>query len=209
MKKSVKYSILGASGVLAVLNAVRAAAFRPEKREIEALPDEKINIEKACAHLSGAIAIPTVSHPEKKKTDFSQFARFHDYLDEIFPLIREKLEKRTIGEANLIYLWKGKRSGLDPIALLSHQDVVPVSQGTEDDWTHAPFSGFNDGEFIWGRGAIDMKNHLICVMEAVEALLAEGFEHTASFGRYLLSMLIFGALPRIGSWNSRPITRAR
>ena len=32
------------------------------------------------------------------------------------------------------------------------------------------------GEFIWGRGALDMKNHLISVMEAVETLLEEGFE---------------------------------
>ncbi|HBL41565.1 MAG TPA: hypothetical protein DDY98_08440 [Ruminococcaceae bacterium] len=60
--------------------------------------------------------------------------------------------------------------------MLSHQDVVPIEKGTEDDWTYPAFSGHNDGEFIWGRGAMDMKNHLICVMEAVETLLEEGFE---------------------------------
>lgn len=25
--------------------------------------------------------------------------------------------------------------------LMGHMDVVPVVPGTEDDWTHAPFSG--------------------------------------------------------------------
>ncbi|MBR4727632.1 MAG: M20/M25/M40 family metallo-hydrolase [Clostridia bacterium] len=175
MKKAVKYSIIGAFGALSVINAVRAARFTPKKTDRAALPDEITDVENACAHLSGAISIPTVSYPEKDNVDFSQFDRFHAYLDETYPLIRENLEKELIEEANLIYRWKGSRSDLDPIALLSHQDVVPVSEKTESDWMHPPFSGFNDGEFIWGRGALDMKNHLIGVMEAVESLLAEGF----------------------------------
>lgn len=176
MRKAVKYSLIGASGALSVINAVRAARFTPEKTAADALPDENIDVEKVCEHLSRAISIPTVSYPEKENVDFSQFDLFHDFLDETFPLIREKLEKEIIEEANIIYRWKGRRNDLDPIALLSHQDVVPISEGTESDWTHEPFSGFNDGEFIWGRGALDMKNHLMGVMEAVESLLEEGFE---------------------------------
>ena len=175
MKKAVQYAIIGAAGALSAVNAVRAAKYIPKKTNQAALPEETIDVEKACAHLSGAISIPTVSDPEKENVDFSQFDLFHAFLDEAFPLIREKLEKEIVEEANIIYRWKGSRSDLDPIALLAHQDVVPVSEGTESDWTHPPFSGFNDGEFIWGRGALDMKNHLIGVMEAVEALLAEGF----------------------------------
>ena len=181
MKKAVKFSILGASGALAAINAVRAAVFKQEKKDLCALPDETVDVETACAHLSEAISIPTVSYPEKEKVDFSQFDRFHAFLDDAFPLVRERLEKEIIEEANLIYCWKGKRSDLDPIALLSHQDVVPISEGTENDWTHAPFSGFNDGEFIWGRGAVDMKNHLIAVMEAVEALLAKALHRNGTF----------------------------
>ena len=176
MKKAIKYSILGTAGALAGINAVRAAKFVPEKKDWGTLSEENIDVEKACEYLSKALSIPTVSYPEKEKVDFSQFYKFHEFLDETFPLIHEKLEKEIIEEASLIYHWKGKRSDLDPIALLSHQDVVPISSGTEDDWTHPGFSGFNDGEFIWGRGALDMKNHLMGVMEAVEALLAEGFE---------------------------------
>ena len=60
MKKAVKYSILGASGALAAINAVRAAAFKPEKKDLCALPAEAVDVEKACAHLSEAISIPTV-----------------------------------------------------------------------------------------------------------------------------------------------------
>jgi len=49
--------------------------------------------------------------------------------------------------------------GTDPTApallLHGHLDVVPAMAA---DWTHAPLSGYNDGEFVWGRGAVDMKD---------------------------------------------------
>ncbi|MBR6361632.1 MAG: peptidase M20, partial [Clostridia bacterium] len=136
MKKAIKYSILGAAGAVAGLNAFRAAKFVPEKKDWGVLSEEKVDVEKACEHLSKAISIPTVSYPEKEKVDFSQFDKFHAFLAEAFPLIHEKLEKEVVEEASLIYHWKGSRSDLDPIALLAHQDVVPISKGTEDDWTH-------------------------------------------------------------------------
>lgn len=176
MKKAIKYGVLGTAGALACINAVRAAKFVPEKVDYGPQTPENVDEQRALEHLSKAISIPTISYPDKSKVDFSQFDKFHDFLDEAFPLIHEKLEKETVKEASLMYRWKGTRDDLDPIALLSHQDVVPISEGTEQDWTHEPFSGFNDGEFIWGRGALDMKNHLMGVMEAVETLLEEGFQ---------------------------------
>lgn len=166
---------MGTAAVLAAADAVKAAKFVPEKRNFGKAGEEKIDAERALKNLSKAISIPTVSYAEKEKIDFSQFERFHKFLEEAYPLVHKTLSREVINEANLIYRWKGTKSGLDPVALLSHQDVVPVTEGTEGDWKHPPFEGFNDGEFIWGRGALDMKNHLIGVMEAVETLLEEGF----------------------------------
>ncbi len=176
MKKITKIAALGALGAAAGLNAYRAYKFVPEKKTYPPLSEEKVDGQKAMEHLSKAISIPTISDPDKSKVDFSQFEKFHDFLDETFPLIHEKLEKEIVCEASLMYRWKGTRDDLDPIALLAHQDVVPISDGTLDDWVHDPFEGYNDGEFIWGRGALDMKNHLMGVMEAVETLLEEGFQ---------------------------------
>ncbi|NLO45260.1 MAG: M20/M25/M40 family metallo-hydrolase [Clostridiales bacterium] len=176
MKKNVKRAIFGAAGVLAAANCVKAALHNPDKVDYGEFPCESVNEARALANLSEAIRIPTISNPDKSLVDWSQFEKFRDFLDKSYPLITEKLEKEIITEASIIYRWKGKNPELLPIALLSHQDVVPVSEGTESDWVHPPFSGFNDGEFIWGRGALDMKNHLVCVMEAVETLLEEGFE---------------------------------
>ncbi|MBR5771686.1 MAG: M20/M25/M40 family metallo-hydrolase [Clostridia bacterium] len=177
MKKQIKTAaVLGALGAASAVNAVRARKFVPEKTDYGTLSEEKVDVERAMEHLSKAISIPTISYPEKEKVDFTQFEKFHAFLEEAFPLIHKTLEKEVVCEASLMYRWKGTRSDLDPIAMLAHQDVVPISEGTEGDWTHEPFGGFNDGEFIWGRGALDMKNHLMGVMEAVETLLEEGFQ---------------------------------
>lgn len=38
-------------------------------------------------------------------------------------------------------------------------------------WTYPPFSGYNDGTFIWGRGSEDDKSNLIAKLSALDALL--------------------------------------
>ncbi|RCK59442.1 Carboxypeptidase S [Candida viswanathii] len=58
--------------------------------------------------------------------------------------------------------------------LAAHQDVVPVPLETVDQWTHPPFSGDFDGEFMYGRGVSDCKNLLIALLSTVELLLKEG-----------------------------------
>lgn len=176
MDNKVKYSMLaGLAAALAVV-PVKAYFFKPEKITGEKLPDEKVNLDRFRKNLSDAIKIPTIASKDPAKTDWSNFDVFADFLRERYPLIHEKLELIDVGRGPLLYRWKGSDSSLDPIALLSHQDVVPISEGTLQDWTYSPFDGVDDGEYIWGRGALDMKNHLIGVMESVEDLLEEGFE---------------------------------
>ncbi|MBQ3007066.1 MAG: M20/M25/M40 family metallo-hydrolase [Clostridia bacterium] len=175
-KKVIRNTVLGALGVAAGATAIKAAKYVPENKDYGQPTEENVDAKRCQEHLSKAISIPTISYPDKANIDFTQFDKFHAFLEEAFPLIHKTLEKEIVQEASLIYRWKGTRDDLDPIALLAHQDVVPISEGTEQDWEHEPFSGYNDGEFIWGRGALDMKNHLIGVMDAVETLLEEGFQ---------------------------------
>ena len=173
MKKS--KLVLSALGAAAAANAVHAAVFKPKKSVVASLTKEEVNVERYRRNLSKAIQFKTVSYRDTELVDWNEFEKFHKFLDEAYPLIAKNLEKTVVPPANLVYRWKGKRSDLDGVALLAHQDVVPVSSGTEGDWTHPAYDGVDDGEFVWGRGALDMKNHLICVMEAVEALLEDGF----------------------------------
>ncbi len=171
-----KRTIIGAAiATAAAANAVHAALYTPKKHVSEPLPKEEINVQRYRENLSKAIQFKTISNRDSNKVNWNEFEKFHKYLDEAYPLIAKNLEKEVVPPANLLYRWKGSRSDLQPIALLAHQDVVPVSAGTEEDWVHDAFSGYDDGEFIWGRGSLDMKNHLIAVMESVEALLEDGF----------------------------------
>lgn len=136
---------------------------------------EYVNKDRVCQNLSNAIKIKTISHLDENETDWNEFEKFYSFLCESFPMVHKNLKVEHVGRAGLVFIWEGTEKNLEPIAFLSHQDVVPVTEGTEGDWKHPPFEGYNDGEFIWGRGAIDMKNHLVAVMESVETLLEEGY----------------------------------
>lgn len=167
--------ILGILGLFIVVTLIRAAFFKEPKAEKPALEPENVNMEKYCQDLSDAIKIKTISNYDRELVDWTEFDKFHAFLEERFPLVHKTMSKTKVADASLVFEWKGTDPSLDGIALLAHQDVVPITAGTEGDWEHEPFSGFNDGEFIWGRGAMDMKNHLIAVMECMEELIAEGY----------------------------------
>lgn len=167
--------ILALFALFVVVTFIRAAFFKIKRPDVEPMPKERVDEERVQRHLSQAIQIKTISNVDESKVDWDEFKRFHDFLEKEFPLTHKTLKREDVSSASLLYTWEGKNPELDGIALLSHQDVVPISEGTWDDWEHPPFEGHNDGEFIWGRGALDMKNHLICVIEAVETLLEDGF----------------------------------
>ena len=154
-----------------ILRAIFCRNKRGEKPYVK--PDG--DSEEIQKHISAAITFRTVSQVNENDVDWSQFEKFAQFLEETYPNIHAKMQKKVIGGHALTFFLPGSDPSLEPVAMLAHQDVVPVTPGTEADWKYPAFSGHNDGEFIWGRGALDMKNHLIAVMEATEGLLAKGF----------------------------------
>ena len=138
--------------------------------------NESIRFDRLPGALSRAIQLPTISHEDETLTDWSQFEAYHDLMKETYPLTFSHMEVTDISKASLLLYWKGSDPTLDPIGFCAHQDVVPVAEGTEQDWKYPPFSGTNDGEFIYGRGAIDMKNHPLALPDSAESLLEEGYE---------------------------------
>ena len=169
------YIILGIIAVLLSVILIKAAFFKYKPEEIEKLEDEHIDSEKALKHLSEAISIKTIS-VDGDDGDYTEFYKFHEFLERSYPLVHKTMTKEVIGSASLLFYWEGKNPELNPIALMSHMDVVPVEAGTEKDWKEDPFGGKIDREFIWGRGSLDMKNHLIAVMESLEALIEDGYQ---------------------------------
>lgn len=172
----VLYAILVLLAAFIVITLIRAIFFKEKKRDNAVLEPEMVDLDKYCRDLSDAIKIKTISNYDRELVDWNEFDKFHAFLEERFPLVHKTMTKTKVADASLVFKWEGTDSSLNGIALLAHQDVVPITAGTENDWEHEPFSGYNDGEFIWGRGAMDMKNHLIAVMECMEELINEGYK---------------------------------
>jgi len=60
------------------------------------------------------------------------------------------------------------QGGGHSLLLTGHIDVVPP--GPLDHWTHPPFTGVLDEGKVYGRGAVDMKGGVACMLMAVELL---------------------------------------
>ncbi|MFC9895434.1 M20/M25/M40 family metallo-hydrolase [Nocardia sp. NPDC127579] len=101
----------------------------------------------------------------------AEFAELAAHLADSFPRTHAELELETFGRSRL-YRWAGTEPERTAAILLAHQDVVPVDDAER--WTHPPFAGVVDSEFIWGRGAIDDKSRVLAILEAVEGALAAG-----------------------------------
>jgi len=142
---------------------------------------ESVDAQKAARHLSGAIPFQTISWEgggtdEQRRATQEAFGGFHAYLEKTFPQVYAKLQHETVGAHNVLFTWKGSDASLKPMLLMGHQDVVPIEPGTDNKWTHPPFSGEIAEGFIWGRGTMDDKVTVVGVLEAVDLLLVEGFQ---------------------------------
>lgn len=127
----------------------------------------------AVDHLSHVLQFATVSHMDDAQTDYAIFDAQQAYLRESYPHVFSAGTVEVIDHSMLITL-PGTNPALKPIMLMAHQDVVSVIPGTEDDWQQPPFSGAVDDTYIWGRGAIDMKEMLVAKLEAAEYILSCG-----------------------------------
>jgi acetylornithine deacetylase/succinyl-diaminopimelate desuccinylase-like protein len=83
-----------------------------------------------------------------------------------------ELVARRADRANLVGRIRGSGEG-PSLTLLGHTDVVPADAS---DWRHPPFEGHLDEEgYVWGRGAVDMKNEVATRAVAIAALARSGF----------------------------------
>ena len=134
-------------------------------------PDLKA--EEAVRHLSEAIQIDTTSYMDTSLIDYAAFDELHRKLQQWYPQIMKEGTYQEIDHSILIRV-EGSDPSLRPALFMAHQDVVPVIAGTEKDWEHAPFSGDIADGYIWGRGALDIKEMLVGELEALEYLLEHG-----------------------------------
>lgn len=168
--------------VLAALLLLAAAlginTWRQGSRQIAVAPAPKADVDLASAaqRLAGAVRFRTISAMDGSGESSAEFDKFQAYLAQQFPRVHGALRKEVVGRHALLFTWEGRDPKAVPAALMAHQDVVPIAPGTERAWSVDPFAGEVKDGFIWGRGTMDDKGNLLAQLEAVESLLAAGFQ---------------------------------
>ena len=167
--------------------------FTFESQQIVVSPIEKIPISDAPAErLAAAIRLVTISKEEGGQIDSAAFYSFDTLLQRSFPLADSLLNHQRINDFAHLYEWKGQDSKLPPILLLAHYDVVPVDEKDLPEWEQDPFGGKTVDGVLWGRGTLDDKTSTMGILEAVEYLLAQGFQPARSL------VLAFGHDEEVG-----------
>lgn len=140
-----------------------------------------LDAEGAVARLSQAIQCRTINYADHSLTDYSEFDKLHAHMKASYPHIMRAGAFERLGHHAVLITIPGSDKTLRPCLYMSHQDVVPVVEGTEQDWTYPAFSGAVADGYIWGRGTLDIKEQVFGVLEAAEYLLARGrtFRRTA------------------------------
>ena len=100
--------------------------------------------------LSDLIRINTSNptHPERPAAEWMAAK-----LDEVG--IDSEIIESAPGRASLVARVEGSDSSRAPLLIHGHLDVVPAQA---DEWTVDPFAGEVKDGYVWGRGAVDMKD---------------------------------------------------
>jgi carboxypeptidase PM20D1 len=178
--------------LLVALLLLRAAALRSRQLEVAPVPPLEVNVKPLAERLALAVHEPTVSSQDEAELPAAAFRSLHSLLRAAWPRVHSALEREVVADHSLLYTWKGRNPALPPVLLAAHLDVVPVDPESAGDWKYPPFQGVVADGKVWGRGTLDDKASVVCLLEAVDLLLARGFEPERSV------LLAFGHDEEVG-----------
>ena len=174
----VKRLVLGLLALVLLLAVVLVAnTLRQGSRQLQVPPLAKLAVDSAAVAdtMAQAVRAKTVSGLLDPAGTAAEFDALHTLLRTRYPLAHAQLQPERVGAHSLLFTWKGSDTQARPMALLAHQDVVPIAPGTESLWKKPPFAGVVEDGYVWGRGTLDNKSNLVTQLAAVEALLQSGF----------------------------------
>lgn len=154
--------------VVLVSNAVRVKVKSPKLTPKKDITTNDKNTEYA-SRLGEMIRCKTISR--NSDYDDTEFCKLRLTMEKLFPLVHSRCEKMTFSQDCWIFKLEGRDKNRN-IMLMSHHDVVAA----EGEWEHPGFCGEVHDGALWGRGAIDTKTPLFAEFQALEELLAEGYE---------------------------------
>jgi succinyl-diaminopimelate desuccinylase len=108
-------------------------------------------------------------------------------------LIAERLKKLgfeitylPFGEVKNLWALKKNKENASPLfVFVGHTDVVPP--GPLEKWTYPPFEATESNDYLYGRGAQDMKSNIASMVTACERFILEYPNHQGSIGFLLTS----------------------
>ena len=161
--------------VVAGVLAFNVVTHGSRQLQVASVPRAAVDQAGAATRLSEAIRFRTISSFDNPDQDTEALRGLQAHILKSFPAFHAAARRELIAGYSLLYSWEGPDPKALPIALLAHQDVVPVAPGTEKDWLKPPYDGVIADGFIWGRGSWDDKGNLYSILEAAEAMARQGF----------------------------------
>ena len=86
---------------------------------------------------------------------------------------------------NVDNFWATRGNSGPIFAFAGHTDVVPA--GNEDAWNTSPFEPTIKGDYLYGRGAADMKGGLACMVTATENFVQDNPNHNGTIAFLITS----------------------
>jgi len=145
--------------------------------EVSALPSSRIDAhawdrahEELVATMRELIRIPSVNPPDPARPDGELLAA-----QAIAAMLRglglePEIVEPVPGRGSVHARLRGDGTGGEPFLLLSHLDVVPAPP---ERWTHDPFAADLADGYVYGRGAVDMKDMIALELGVIRLLVAE------------------------------------
>ncbi len=159
-------ALIGAFLTYLLVNALIA----PAKRKTKNLPRVSVPCEKTEEYariLQEMVSCKTVY--DKENTYKAEYERFYDVLRKNFPTLHEKAIRHDFDGC---FLYEIKGNSDRNLLLMSHHDVV----AEEGEWETPAFEPTIKDGAIYARGTIDTKTPLFAELQAIEELLASGYD---------------------------------
>ncbi len=167
--------------------------MRLSKEQIIELETETITL---CQEM---IRIPSVNHGEGQGDEKAMAEYVASKLAEVG--IKSELIETAPNRVNVVAKVEGADQSRPGLVLHGHIDVVPANAA---DWSVDPFSGVIKDGFIWGRGAVDMKDMDAMILATVRMWQRIGYKPPRNI------LLVFFADEEAGSnYGSRWLVKHR
>lgn len=135
-----------------------------------ALAHARQNKDRHLAEYRELIGIPSISTLSEHKGDVLRTAEW--LAAQLRGLGMAKVNILPTAGHPMLYAESPQVEGRPTVLVYGHYDVQPVDPLNE--WESGPFEGAIRGDYIFARGASDMKGQLFAFMKALEAVAAQG-----------------------------------